>query len=152
MRSSVPSRWALALVCLPGFLGCEGTEIASEPAVPIEDIPDDKRLGDLDDAEQRGVCAWASSVATERLPEPGTVIDCVETDIQINAPICDFPDNGLPGCEATLADYKICIPALMSRIATNPCALLEIISDEQAREFVETTPGCEGLGPCTRAL
>jgi hypothetical protein len=123
-----------------------------EPSVPIEDIPDDKRLADLTDGEQRGVCEWASSVATEELPAPGTVISCGGVEITINAPTCDFPDNGLPGCEATLAEYKVCVPAVTSRIAMNPCLLLDIVTDEEAQQFVESTPGCEGLGPCTRAL
>jgi hypothetical protein len=92
------------------------------------------------------------SVARDELPPSGTVISCGAVDLRINAPTCDFPDNGLPGCEATLAEYKVCVPAVTSRIAANPCQLLEIVTDEQARAFVEATPGCEGLGPCTRAL
>jgi hypothetical protein len=148
----VPYCGVLAFGCVLAVLGCGGEDEESDPVVPIEDIPEDKRIVDLTEAEERGVCDWASSVARDLLPPPGTVIDCGGIEIRMNAPSCTFPNNGLPGCDATLAEYMLCVPSFMSRIATDPCQLLDITSDAAAREFVETTPNCEGLGPCATAL
>ena len=152
MRTRVSGRGALALGCLLALLGCGGEDEESDPVVPIEDIPEDKRIVDLTEAEERGVCDWASSIARDLLPPPGTVIDCGGIEIRMNASSCTFPNSGLPGCEATLAEYMLCVPSFMSRIATDPCQLLDITSDAAAREFVETTPNCAGLGPCATAL
>jgi hypothetical protein len=134
-------------------VGCGASDDEEDaPAVPIEQIPDDKPVVDLTSAERKGVCDWARSVAREEFPAPGTVIDCGGTLIKMNAAGCSLPDEEDSGCTATLAEYEVCIPPLMARIGDDPCQLLEILTDEDAVEFVESTPGCAGLGHCASSL
>jgi hypothetical protein len=138
----------LACILLLGVLGCGGAGDEDAPPVPIESIPDDERLADLSDPEIEGVCDWAKELAREALPPAGTRIDCDGLQIQIGAPRCGDVNR----CEATLGDYEACLPNVMQRIGEDPCQLLDLVTDEDAQYFVETTPGCEGLDGCAYAL
>jgi hypothetical protein len=143
---------SLALLAVPALVACSGSDDEETPAVPIEQIPDDTKVVELTAGERKGVCNWAKELAREELPAPGTKINCDGLQITMNAASCSVPDEDDAACTATLGEYEVCLPSLMARIGDDPCQLLELLSEESAVYFVETTPGCMGLGHCASAL
>jgi hypothetical protein len=109
--------------------------------VPIDEIPPDSRLSQLDSAEMDGVCAWGKGIANQKLP-PGT--NCHGTPIMFSG-CMKVP----AACTATVAQWRICMPNLLDRFAQDPCQVLDFaFSPGDFTEFIEATPGCQGLGPC----
>ena len=109
--------------------------------VPIEQIPGDTRISELDGPEMDGVCAWGKAVARQKLP-PGT--NCRGTPIMFTG-CMPVPD----ACQATVAQWQVCTPALLDRFAEDPCLVLNFaFSPNDYTDFIEATPGCAGFGPC----
>jgi hypothetical protein len=139
------TRWAQALAF--GVTACGGSDDAD--TVRFEDIPGDKKLVDLNPAEVNGVCAWAGGIARQKLPAPGTQLDCDGLQITFNGVTqCGATP---PTCEATVSEWAACFPNFIDRIAVDPCIILDLVFPDDLEAFVEETPGCEGLGPCAIA-
>jgi hypothetical protein len=125
-------------------LGAAACGDDGEAAVPIEQIPPDKRLRDLSEGERKGACAWASEVAEGKLPAPGTRLSC---GVTWNGTNCSF--RGVPAeCQATVAEWRVCIPNFFGRLGEDPCQILELQFPAALEEFIDSTPGCEGQGVC----
>ena len=87
------------------FVACGG----GQDAVPIDQIPPDKLLVNLSGPEQQGLCQWAQSIASQKLPA-GT--NCHGIAININGCM-----SVTPACTATVSQWKVCLPALLDRFA-----------------------------------
>lgn len=114
--------------------------------VPIDRIPPDKAVISLGDAEQRGLCSWATELTKSAFPPPGTQVQCGGITISLNPVGCSNPTS--PSCTATVGEWRGCFPAFISRIGEDPCLILQLRAPGALSEFLEETPGCEGMGPC----
>jgi hypothetical protein len=132
--------WTCLLVTLIVW-GCGD----DDSVVPFEEIPPDKKLVELDAAELTGACRWAASLARQKLPPAGTKLSCDGIEITLNAPSCLSVGRD---CDATVAEWEQCLPNVLDRLGDDPCLILEIAFPSELAEFIETTPNCEGLGPC----
>jgi hypothetical protein len=122
------------------FSGCGG-----DSTVPIGDIPPDKKLVDLNSDERQGVCDWAMDVVHQKLPSDKANCNGIPLNFS-----CGLPQSADSGCEGTVAQWQVCFPNFMDRIAADPCLVLDLgLSTADLSAFVNETPGCEGLGPCS---
>ena len=83
---------------------------------------------------------YLSGIATDKLP-PG--LNCRGMEIEISSCVAEGTD-----CPATVSQWRKCLPALLDRIADDPCLPLGIQSQKDVAEFLEATQGCESLGRC----
>jgi hypothetical protein len=49
-------------------------------------------------------------------------------------------------------EWQACFPLVMSRLGDDPCLILSLQAPGALEEFVNETPGCEGLGSCTTTM
>lgn len=120
-----------------------------DDTVNIDAIPQDKKIVDLSTSERSGVCQWAQGVAHSKLPPAGTTLHCSSGTFTLNELSCMFPSSAQTNCTATVAAYRVCLPAFVDRLATDPCQIVDLALSGRIADFVESTPGCEGQGPCT---
>jgi hypothetical protein len=127
----------LALVLIFGALAC-----GDDDPVPIDEIPPDTRLVELNSAEWEGFCEWGRDLARREIP-PGTTCNGI--------PITYQGCMRVPAdCPATVSETMTCSTAWLDRLAQDPCMLLDLILRPSAfADFVESTPGCKGFGQCT---
>jgi hypothetical protein len=136
-----PGRRIASLRTLEVILLIAGCACGGNGAVPIDRIPGDKKLVELSAPETQGVCQWGEAVAREKLP-PGT--NCGGNPISFGGCLTVGPE-----CQATVAQWQQCLPALLDRFARDPCQIFSLaFSQSQFAAFIEQTPGCQGLGPC----
>jgi hypothetical protein len=126
------------------LLRCGGDD-----SVNIDAIPQDKKLVDLSPPEESGVCQWAQGIARSKLPPAGTTLHCTSGTFTLNELSCMFPSSAQSNCTATVAAYRMCLPAFIDRLATDPCQIVSLALSGGIASFVEATPGCAGEGPCT---
>jgi hypothetical protein len=123
----------------------------SSNVVPFDSIPPDKKLIDLNSAEQQGTCQWATQLADEKLRPGGVALTCNGTPLNISS--CSFPTSAQTACTATVGEWKVCFPNFLDRIAQDPCQVLSLaFSQSELETFVNETPGCAGLGPCAYTI
>ncbi len=114
-------------------------------AVPFESIPKDKKLVELSPPEQQSTCQWVTQLTQQKLG--GRQLSCGSTPLTFNT--CGFPTAAQMRCTATLGQWESCIPGFIDRIVQDPCKVLGLAFSQTALEdFVNGTPGCEGIGPC----
>lgn len=140
----------IAVMAFGACLAACGSD--DDEVVPIEQIPPEKPVTALSDAEQRGVCEWGRAIASAELPPPGTELQCGGLVITIQKPQCLFTTGDPARCNATVMDYQACFPLLMSRLGDDPCLILSLQVPGALEEFVNEIPGCEGVGPCTSTM
>jgi hypothetical protein len=100
---------------------------------------------DLNSSEQQGVCMWAEDIARQKFP-PGT--NCHGSAIMINGCF-----TVAPGCPATVAEWKGCVPTLLDRLASDPCKIIELaFSPSDLETFIDQIPGCENEGACATTI
>lgn len=145
MRSTglPPLRFAFAFLALGFALAACGGE---DDEVPIDEIPQDKPVTALSDAEERGLCSWAKGVAKSELPPAGTQVRCGGLTITMASTQCMNPTS--PSCPATVGEWRACFPAFIARIGDDPCLILQLQAPGALSEFLEATPGCAGMGAC----
>jgi len=128
--------WAVVLCAACGSSGS-----SSEP---IDQIPPDTKLVDLNPSELQGVCDWVRGVAAQKL----SGASCNGSPIMFTT--CMSPPST---CPATVAEYQACIPNLLGGFASDPCQVIDFaFSQSDFEAFVDGTPGCEGLGPCVTSM
>jgi hypothetical protein len=49
-------------------------------------------------------------------------------------------------------EWRTCFPEVIERIADDPCLVLSLQAPGALQDFVNETPGCEGLGGCATTL
>lgn len=146
MTSKLIRTLRFTLAALGVALTVAGCGSDDEDEVPIDQIPADKAVINLSAAEQRGLCSWATDVAKSELPPAGTQVQCGGLTITVNTLGCMNPTS--PSCTATVAQWRSCLPGVMSRIGDDPCLILSLQAPGAFSEFLEETPGCAGMGPC----
>jgi hypothetical protein len=125
-----------------GATGCGD----DDSSVPFDQIPRDKKLVDLTEEERRGACEWGAAIARQKLPPPGTQLNCGGVRLTLNAPQC-LPIR--PGCSGTVGQWEVCLPLFVDELAQDPCLILDLgFSQSETEDFVNSIPGCEGLGSC----
>ena len=89
---------------------------------------------------------WAEDIAHQKLPS-GT--NCNGSAIMINGCFAIAP-----GCPATVAEWKGCVPALLDRLAGDPCKILDLAfaPPSDLETFVDQIPGCENEGACASVI
>jgi hypothetical protein len=113
-------------------------------SVPVDQIPQDKKLVDLSSGESQGLCDWVTGLAKEKL----SGASCNGSPININS--CTSVGAM---CTATVAEYRGCIPNFLDRIAADPCQVISLsFSQADLEAFVDSTPGCAGQGPCAMTM
>ena len=115
-----------------------------DSAVPIDEIPPETRLVDLSGPERQGVCEWSTAVAREQLP---AMFQC--NGVTLSLMNCRFPSSDADGCVGTVAQWQVCLPNFVDRLAEDPCQILDLVFPGELGEFVDETPSCAGLGACT---
>jgi len=80
-------------------------------------------------------------VARERLP---AMFDC--NGVQLSLMSCRFPSSNADGCVGTLGQWQTCLPNFVSRLAEDPCQVLDLVFPGALEEFVNETPSCAGVG------
>ena len=126
----------------------------SSTAVPFSSIPKDKQLTELSPDERQGVCEWGAGIAGRELPPPGTRLNCDGIQLTFNgAGSCASTRPSPPECTATIAQWEVCFPAFIDRLAQDPCLILDLSRSQSELElFVNETPGCAGFGPCAYTI
>jgi hypothetical protein len=114
-----------------------------DSATSVEDIPADKKVVDLNASEEQSLCAWSSQVASEKLAAAPAKGRCGNAQFSVMGCMMLQAD-----CDATVAQFKACIPNFIGRIADDPCVVFSLTSQVEVSSFIEETPGCAGLGPC----
>jgi hypothetical protein len=106
----------------------------------MDEMPDSSMLSELGEADKVALCEWGAMVTSEKLPAN---INCRGVEIEVAS--CMTPGTE---CPATVSQWRTCLPALLERIADDPCLTLALQSQSDVADFLEATPGCEGLGVC----
>jgi hypothetical protein len=123
---------------------CAACGSGGSSSEPIDQIPPDTKLVDLNPSEMQGVCDWVRGVAAQKL----SGANCN------GSPITFTTCKGVPSsCPATVAEYQACFPNFLDGIASDPCQVIDFafsMSDLEA--FVNATPGCMGLAPCVTSM
>jgi hypothetical protein len=109
----------------------------------IDDIPQDKRLDQLDEEEREGVCDWSRALVDRALSGG---LRCNGRVYQAMVSVCTMfsPTK----CKTTVGQARACTEALFDRIAEDPCFLIELDA-ENLSEVSEEIPECKGLDSCT---
>lgn len=127
--------------------GCGG-------ALRFEDVDGSKKLVDLSTEDVQAACSWIDGLARDRLPPSGSNVVCDGSDLAFNyATSCSLGMQRPNGaCQATVDDMRKCMPALLDRIAQDPCSFLQISSVAEADQFVQQIPACQGVDDCAYTL
>ena len=128
--------------CLFGVLvACGGSGTSS---VPIDQIPPDTKLVDLNSGETQGVCDWVASLAKEKLA--GAM--CNGSPIMLSGCM-----GVAPGCPATVSQYQACMPNFLDALASDPCQVLDFaFSMSDFESFVDGLPDCSAIGACVVSM
>ncbi|HKP63919.1 MAG TPA: hypothetical protein VJV78_44600 [Polyangiales bacterium] len=136
-RSPLNPRLELVLyVALSALAGC------APSVLTIDEIPQGKRLDELDEEQREGFCDWGRGL-WDRNFSVGLV--CEDTTIRFTGGICDpmFPEK----CKSTVREVRACTEAFIQHAVSDPCSLVDLDA-ERARMFWEGIPECEGVDRC----
>src|SRR5690349_853469 len=125
--------------CLVCAAACAAGCGDDDSSVPFDQIPRDKKLVNLTPEERRGACEWGAEVARQKLPPPGTQLNCGGVRLTVNALHCPT----IPaGCPATVGQWAVCLPAFVDELAQDPCLILDLgFSQADTEDFVNGIPG-----------